>query len=75
MEKFKWIKMKKPTVTKCCRSFNHTQVQANDLAGTGGDMCGVCKKIDPDGIRLATAEDMRFNGLNITDTEFDAMYE
>ena len=68
MEEFKSNKLRKPTVTTCCGSLNYAVTD-------GGDICYSCNKIEPFKRRTATAEDMRKNGINVSDKIFEEMYD
>jgi len=68
---FQWSKPRRPNVTKCCGSIAWTCLSGQN----GGDLCHTCNLTTPDNIRVATAEDMRKNGINVTDEEFEEMFE
>ena len=68
MSEFKWEKMQRPSVTRCCGSLNWTCTEE-------GDLCHECDKITPDNLRVATALDLRLNGAYVSDLVFEEMYQ
>lgn len=67
---FKWEKPRKPLVTECCGSLNF-------VVTNRGVLCHKCNNViyKSFGVRQATAQDMRNNGLSYSDEEFNSVYK
>ena len=74
MKKFKWHKPSRPSVTRCCGSFNFSSVITEDYSKSG-IYCYECKQFQEGyPIRLAEVQDFINHGLPMTEKELKGTY-